>query len=81
MSIPLTAAKFQLNYKNTSTENAMHNAVVGEVNKLLKTNHQMYVVGYLEAVLSSALEKLPKEQAERMMQVYFYDRELPVNVS
>lgn len=81
MSTPLTLAKFRLSYKNTSTENEMHNAVVGEVNKLLKTHQLMYVVGYLEAVLSSALQQMPKEQAERLMQIYFYDRELPVNVS
>jgi len=59
----------------------MRDAVVGEVNKMIKTESNMYVIGYLESVLTAALEKLPKEQAERMMQIYFYDRPLPAKVS
>jgi hypothetical protein len=59
----------------------MREAVVGEVTKMMKNESHMYVIGYLESVLTTALEKLPKEQAERMMQIYFYDRKLPVNIS
>ena len=58
----------------------MRDAVVGEVSKMLKDESNMYVIGYLESVLVYALEKLPKEQAERMMKAYFYDRPLPVNI-
>jgi hypothetical protein len=58
----------------------MRDAVVGEVNKMMKNESHAYVIGYLESVLTTALEKLPKEQAERMMQIYFYDRPLPVNI-
>jgi len=79
---PLTLPKFQLNYKNTSTENAMREAVVGEVTKMLKAGEShMYVIGYLESVLSYALEHMTKNQAERILQAYFYDRKLPVNIS
>jgi hypothetical protein len=59
----------------------MRDAVVGEVTKMIKTESNMYVIGYLESVLAHALEKLPKEQADRLMQIYFYDRPLPVNIS
>ena len=58
----------------------MREAVTAEVSKLLKDESHMYVIGYLESVLTAALEKLPKEQADRLMQVYFYDRPLPVNI-
>jgi hypothetical protein len=59
----------------------MREAVVGEVTKMMKNESHMYVIGYLESVLSYALEHMTKNQAERILQAYFYDRKLPVKVS
>lgn len=54
----------------------MREQVVAEVSKLLDNNNApMYVIGYLEGALSFALEQMPRSEAERLMQVYFYNRE------
>jgi uncharacterized protein YcsI (UPF0317 family) len=45
-----------------------------EVNKLLATNSPMYVVGYLEGALTAAMQHIPKEEVDRLMQVYFYNK-------